>query len=54
LKPGANCWRIGDAERLGVIVDAADYFTAFAEACRAARRQILILGWDFDGHSRFA
>ena len=48
LNPGANCWRIEDADRLGAIVDAADYFAAFAEACRAARRQILILGWDFD------
>jgi phosphatidylserine/phosphatidylglycerophosphate/cardiolipin synthase-like enzyme/uncharacterized membrane protein YdjX (TVP38/TMEM64 family) len=52
LQPGANCWRIEDAERLAVIVDAADYFAAFAEACRAARRQILILGWDFDRHER--
>jgi phosphatidylserine/phosphatidylglycerophosphate/cardiolipin synthase-like enzyme/uncharacterized membrane protein YdjX (TVP38/TMEM64 family) len=52
LKPGANCWRVEEAGRVGVIVDAADYFAAFAEACRAAQRQILILGWDFDRHVR--
>jgi phosphatidylserine/phosphatidylglycerophosphate/cardiolipin synthase-like enzyme/membrane protein DedA with SNARE-associated domain len=52
LKPGVNCWRVEKADRVGVIVDAADYFAAFAEACRAAQRQILILGWDFDRHVR--
>ena len=52
LNPGSNCWRIATAERVSAIVDAADYFAAFAEACRAARRQILILGWDFDRRER--
>lgn len=48
LRPDRNCWCTEDASRIGVIVDAAPYFAAFAEACGAARRQILILGWDFD------
>ncbi|MGD2117997.1 MAG: VTT domain-containing protein [Chromatiales bacterium] len=48
LQPGHNCWRIQNAERATVIIDTADYFKAFAEACRNARHQILILGWDFD------
>ncbi|MGD8541314.1 MAG: hypothetical protein PVI39_03425, partial [Desulfobacteraceae bacterium] len=52
LKPGVNCWRVEKADRVAVIVDAADYFAAFAESCRAAQRQILILGWDFDRHER--
>ena len=52
LKPGANCWCVEPADRVAVIVDAADYFAAFGEACRAAQRQILILGWDFDRHER--
>ncbi len=52
LKPGVNCWRVEEADRVAVIVDAADYFAAFAESCRAAQRQILILGWDFDRHER--
>ncbi len=52
LEPGKNCWRIEIASRCTVLVDAADYFAAFAKACRAARRQILILGWDFDRRER--
>lgn len=52
LQPERNCWCQAEASRLGVIVDTADYFAAFAEACLAARRQILILGWDFDRRER--
>jgi phosphatidylserine/phosphatidylglycerophosphate/cardiolipin synthase-like enzyme/uncharacterized membrane protein YdjX (TVP38/TMEM64 family) len=48
LQVGRNCWRRVNATRAGVLIDTADYFAAFAEACRAAQRQILILGWDFD------
>ena len=52
LEPGRNCWKVEHASRLATLVDAADYFSAFAETCRAAERQILILGWDFDRHER--
>lgn len=49
---GRNCWRMANASRATTLIDAADYFAAFASACRAARRQILILGWDFDRKER--
>ena len=52
LKSGSNCWKIEHASRLATLVDAADYFSAFAVTCRSAQRQILILGWDFDRHER--
>ncbi|MFZ0792071.1 MAG: VTT domain-containing protein [Chromatiaceae bacterium] len=52
LQPGRNCWCEEDASRISVIVDAAPYFSALAEALRAARKQILILGWDFDRRER--
>lgn len=52
LREGNNCWRIEKAERVAVIIDTADYFTAFAQACRSAKRQILIVGWDFDRRER--
>ncbi len=52
LVPGRNCWKVAHATRLATLVDAADYFSAFAESCRLAQRQILILGWDFDRHER--
>lgn len=52
LAPGRNCWELEKASRLATLVDAADYFSAFATACRSAQRQILILGWDFDRRER--
>ena len=52
LESGRNCWKIEHASRQATLVDAAEYFSAFVEACRAAQRQILILGWDFDRHER--
>jgi len=52
LQPQRNCRELCDAERVAVLRETADYFDAFARACRNARRQILILGWDFDRHER--
>ena len=48
LQAGRNCWSIEPCEQAQLIVEVADYFAAFADACRAAKKQILILGWDFD------
>ncbi|PRY95755.1 phosphatidylserine/phosphatidylglycerophosphate/cardiolipin synthase-like enzyme [Hasllibacter halocynthiae] len=45
---GRNCWRVERAERVGLIVDGADYFAALREALIAARRQVMLIGWDFD------
>ncbi len=52
LAPGRNCWKRENASRIATLIDTADYFSAFAEACHAAERQILILGWDFDRRER--
>lgn len=48
FEPGRNCWRVARAERLGLIVDAAEYFARLRQALLAARRQVLLIGWDFD------
>ena len=48
LEPGRNCWRIEQAGRAAVIVDACDYYRFIAQAMREARHRILIIGWDFD------
>jgi phospholipase D1/2 len=48
LRPGDSCWRIARAERLAVIVDAADYFTALRDAMQKARHSVLMIGWEFD------
>lgn len=48
FEPGRNCWQVAHADRIGFITESSEYFRLFAQACRQARRQILILGWDFD------
>ncbi|WP_240198083.1 phospholipase D-like domain-containing protein [Novosphingobium sp. P6W] len=53
LEPGRNCWRIEPATRATVIVDADDYFKAARAAMMNARKQILLVGWDFDARIRF-
>jgi phosphatidylserine/phosphatidylglycerophosphate/cardiolipin synthase-like enzyme len=41
-------WRIEQATRAAVIVDADDYFNAAREAMLDARERIMLVGWDFD------
>ena len=48
FEAGSNCWRVEQAERVGLIVDAAEYFVRLRQALMAARRQVLLIGWDFD------
>jgi phospholipase D1/2 len=48
LRPGETCWRIERADRLAVIVDAADYFAIVRAVVRDARHSVLLIGWDFD------
>ena len=47
-EPGRNCWRVEAADRVALVVDAADYFAAVQTALKNARRQVLMIGWDFD------
>jgi phosphatidylserine/phosphatidylglycerophosphate/cardiolipin synthase-like enzyme len=50
--PGETCWRIERAARAAVIVDAENYFRIAREAMMKAKRQILLVGWDFDARIR--
>jgi phospholipase D1/2 len=52
LRPGANCWRLAHADRVGFVVDGAAFFSAVAEAFERARKRIVILGWDIDARIR--
>jgi phosphatidylserine/phosphatidylglycerophosphate/cardiolipin synthase-like enzyme len=52
LESGRNCWCIEQSDRAAVLVDGACYFSWLEQALRAARRSILIIGWDFDGRIR--
>lgn len=49
LESGRNCWRVERATRVKVLVDAEEYFAAFAAAVERARSSVLIVGWDFNG-----
>ncbi|WP_132992888.1 phospholipase D-like domain-containing protein [Gordonia zhaorongruii] len=48
LKPGDTCLTTAQADRLSVIVDAADYFAYAKSALLQARRRVILVGWDFD------
>jgi phosphatidylserine/phosphatidylglycerophosphate/cardiolipin synthase-like enzyme len=47
--PGRNCQLAARAARAAFLIDSQLYFSALREALLAARRSILIVGWDFDG-----
>ena len=48
LRVEENCRAIARAEKLAVIVDAAPYFAVARQALIDAKRQVLLIGWDFD------
>ena len=48
LRRGRNCWRIEPADRVALIVDAADYFAAAKAAIARARHAVMLIGWQFD------
>jgi phosphatidylserine/phosphatidylglycerophosphate/cardiolipin synthase-like enzyme len=48
FRPTETCWRVERATRATVIIDADDYFRAAREAMLKAKKQILLIGWDFD------
>jgi phosphatidylserine/phosphatidylglycerophosphate/cardiolipin synthase-like enzyme len=52
LEPGVSCWRVAPADRVAVLIDAADYFQALLHGLRQARSRIMIVGWDFDPRVR--
>ncbi|MCL7745025.1 VTT domain-containing protein [Guyparkeria hydrothermalis] len=41
-------WRLGRADRLGLVVDGENWFPAFADLVAQARQQAIILCWDVD------
>jgi len=51
FEPDRNCWRVTKADRAAFLVDAENYFSAFAKAAMRASRSIIILAWDFDSRT---
>ncbi|AXQ93708.1 phospholipase D-like domain-containing protein [Cereibacter azotoformans] len=52
LRSGETCWRIERADRLAVIIDAADYFARVKQAILEARHSVIMVAWDFDARIR--
>ncbi len=52
VRPGKNCWRVEQATKAAVIVDAEDYFNAARAAMLGAKHRIMLIGWDFDARIR--
>ncbi len=48
IRPGENAWRTAKADRLDVLVDGQAYFKVLEGALEQARREIWIVGWDFN------
>lgn len=48
LELGHNVWRAARPDAAGLLVDAADYYTAFYRAALGAQRSIVLSGWQFD------
>jgi phospholipase D1/2 len=48
LRPGETCWRTARANRLALIVDAAEYFAVVKAAMLNARHSVMLIAWDFD------
>src|SRR5689334_988446 len=48
LRPGETCWRTARADRLALIVDAAEYFAVVKAAVLKARHSVMLIAWDFD------
>lgn len=46
LHAGRNCWRVATADRVALIVDAAEYFTHLADVLARAEHSVFVVGWD--------
>jgi phosphatidylserine/phosphatidylglycerophosphate/cardiolipin synthase-like enzyme len=48
LECGVTCARVFDDAPSGLLIDGRDFYRAVHDACRQARRTILMTGWQFD------
>lgn len=48
LREERNYWCERPVDEAGLLIDAADYFRAFYDAAKNAKRTILLSGWQFD------
>ena len=51
FEEGRSVWKSARADRVAVLVDAADYYGALRTAMAAAQKSIVVLGWDIDSRT---
>lgn len=51
FRENRNVWRVAQADRAAMLVDAAAYFGALRQTLLQARRCIYIIGWDVDSRT---
>lgn len=51
LEEGRTVWKVAHADRVSVLVDAADYFAALRKAMSTATQSITVIGWDIDSRT---
>lgn len=51
LREGETCWRVANATRAAYLIDGAAYFSTLRQVMAAARRSIVIVGWDVDSRT---
>jgi phosphatidylserine/phosphatidylglycerophosphate/cardiolipin synthase-like enzyme len=48
VKVGINAWRSAKADKVGFLIDAAEYYAGLDTAFRQAKKTVWIVGWDFN------
>jgi phosphatidylserine/phosphatidylglycerophosphate/cardiolipin synthase-like enzyme len=48
IKVGTNAWRSAIADKVGFLIDGAEYYAGLDNALRQAQKTIWIIGWDFN------
>lgn len=48
IRPGVNAWQVARADRLKVLIDGSAYFRLLEDVLRQARKEVWIVGWDFN------
>jgi len=52
FQSGRNVWRVEDANRASILIDAGPFFGAVRAALLQAQRSVFIIGWDLDSRTR--
>lgn len=47
-RPGDTCWRVEQANRPSVTIEAIGYFATLRRSAQIARQNLMPIGWDFD------